>query len=98
MEDNVGTSSKEGERHSRRLSGEEVLDINTSFPMCEKFQPPNKLPTLRSILGRMRYLCGGGKRNMGVKEAATEVAKEVFCKYYHDSICCLSQGGPNKLG
>ena len=80
----------EEERRSRRLSGELVLDVDKSLPMCEKFQPPTKLPTLKSVLGRMRALSGGAKRNMSLKEAAKEVAKEVYCKYYHDTVCCFS--------
>ena len=93
---NMASGSKEGERKSRRLSGEEVLDIDSSFPMCERFQPPGKLPTLRSVLGRMRLICRVGKgleRPPGLKVAADKVAKEVFCKYYHDNICCLTIGG-----
>lgn len=86
-----GNSSKEGERKSRRLSGEEVLDTDNIFPACEKFQPPGKLPSLKSVLGRMKHLCGGGKGQnmMSVKCATAEVAKEVYCKYYHDNICCF---------
>ena len=91
MEETAGTSSK-GERKSKRKSGEVVLDISVNFPTCEKFQPPTKLPTLKSVLGRMRFLCraGMGARNMKVKEAANEVGKEVYSKFYHNTICCMT--------
>ena len=83
-------------RRSKRLSGEEVISIEDSYPMCEKFQPPTKLPNLKSVLGRMRHLCGGGKRNMNVNQAVDEVAKAVYCKYYHDNVCCITIRGISK--
>ena len=75
---------------SRRLSGEPCLEENVNFPPLEKFSPPDKLPTNASILGRIRYLSGGGKRNMLADQAMIEVAKEVEAKYYHDTVYCKS--------
>ena len=51
-------------RRSRRLSGEPVLDEDCHFPMLSKLNPPDKLPTVASIVRRLRMLYGGGKRNM----------------------------------
>ena len=82
----VDTSS----RRSRRLSGEPVLDEDCHFPMLSKFNPPDKLPTVASIVGRLRMLCGGGKRNMTRQQAVAEVSKEIESKYYHDTIHCRS--------
>ena len=88
MEDS--SSGDKDERRSRRLSGEMVLDLDTNFPMCEKLEPVRKLPTNKGVYGRMMSLCSGGKRNMSVQHASSEVAKEVFCKHYHDTVFCLS--------
>ena len=30
---------------------------------------------------------------MSVKSAAREVAKAVYCKYYHDKVCCITLEG-----
>ena len=94
--ENEKGSGKEKGRKSKRLSGEQMISIEESYPACEKFQPPAKLPNLKSVLGRMRHLCGGGKRNMQVKQAVDEVAKEVYCKYFHDNICCITIQGISK--
>ena len=73
--------SSEGKR-SRRLSGEPDLRDDIHFPPLSKFNPPDKLPTIASIIGRLRMLSGGG--NMPANKAVLEVAKEVESKYYHD--------------
>ena len=31
-----------------------------------------------------------GKSNMSYKDAALEVAKELLCKYYHNTVSCVS--------
>ena len=69
-------------KKSRRISGELALHVDY-FPVLLKFNPPDKLPTYASVIGRMRSLCAGGKSNMSKDNAAVEVAKEVMCKYYH---------------
>ena len=77
-------------KRSRRLSGEPALYENIQFPELTKFNPPDKLPTIASVIGRLRYLMGGGKKNMEKERALREVAKEVEAKYYHDTIYCKS--------
>ena len=77
-------------KKSRRLSGEPALHVD-HFPLLLKFDPPDKLPTFASVIGRMRSLCAGGKNNMTKDNAAVEAAKEVMCKYYHDTIYCHSK-------
>ena len=91
----MASGSKEVERKSRRLSGEEVINIDSSYPMCDKLYPTGKLPTLKAVLGRMRSLCGsgGGKKQLSREVALFEMAKEVYCKYYHDNICCMTVQG-----
>ena len=55
------------------------------------FQPPTKLPTLRSVVGRVRFLTAGGKHQMSRDTAIKQVALEVESKYYHDTICCIPE-------
>ena len=82
--------SSEGKR-SRRLSGEPALQDDIHFPPLSKFNPPDKLPTIASIIGRLRMLSGGGRNNMPANKAVLEVAKEVESKYYHDTVFCKSE-------
>ena len=77
-------------KKSRRLSGEPCLLENVNFPSLERFSPHDKLPTNASIIGRIRYLAGGGKKNLSVDKAIYEVTKEVEAKYYHDTVYCKS--------
>ena len=69
------------------------------FSPNEKFQPPEKLPTVKSVLCSILYhvrftlkgqeggIGGGG---VSVKEAIREVAKQVYSKWFCDTVCCLS--------
>jgi hypothetical protein len=77
------------EKRSRRQSGEPVWDADEIFPRFDKFQPPTKLPSIRSAIGRLRNLTSGGKYNMSFEKASREVAKQIFSKYYHDTIYCV---------
>ena len=90
MSDKPGTQTIEAGEKSRRLSGEPVLDADLDFPVSKTFQPPTQLPTYKSVLGRLRFLSSGGKRNMSSMDAAREVSKEIYCKYFHDSVYCSS--------
>ena len=81
-----------GSRLKTRCSGP-LLDSTVIFPLLEHFEHPNKLPTLKSVIGLLRYLT----EEKHSKEAAIlEVAKRIFCKYYHDTVCCLSVRGIEK--
>ena len=70
----------------RRLSGEPALEEDLHLPPLTKFNPPEKLPSTASVIGRMRMLSGGGKSNMSREMAVKEVTKEVDAKYYLDTI------------
>ena len=89
-----GNSSKT----SRRLSGDPPLHLpdDDAFPLLAQFNPPTKLPTKASVIGQLRYLSGGGKRNMTRAQAVIEVAKEVEDKYFHDTVHCKSLHQINK--
>ena len=41
-------------------------------------------------IGRMRMLCGEGKRNLTRQQAVSKVSKEIESKYYHITIHCKS--------
>ena len=43
------------DRKSRRQAGEIICESD-NFPPVAKFQPPTKLPTLSSVIVRVRYL------------------------------------------
>ena len=77
-------------KRSRRQSGEPALQEDLHFPPIPKFNPPDKLPTLASVIGRIRMLSGGGKHNLDIKSAIVQVTKEVESKYFHDTIYCKS--------
>ena len=74
-------------KKSRRQSGEPALHVD-HFPLLERFNPPEKLPSYCSIIARMRMLSAGGRSQMTSDKAAVEVAKEVIYKYYRDTIYC----------
>jgi hypothetical protein len=77
------------ESRSTRSSGP-LLDANVVFPPCKNFEQPNKLPSVKSVIGCLRYLT---EAKYSHENAAKEVAKKVYCKYYHDTVCCLSIRG-----
>lgn len=70
------------------MAGEPVLDADINFPALERFLPATQLPTLGSIIGRLRYLSSGGKRNWSHDQAILQVTVEVESKYYHDTVYC----------
>ena len=75
-------------RKSRRLSGDPPIHLpgDDVFPLLVLFNPPTKLPIKARVIGWLRYLSGGGKRNMTRAQAVSEVAKEVENKYFHDNV------------
>ena len=73
---------------TRKSSG--GMDPNVLFPAMTNFLHPTKLPAIKSVIGVMRHLMAGGKARMAVKEAAREVAKRVYAKWFHDTIFCIS--------
>ena len=78
----------QGRKRSRRQSGEPVWEAD-HFPANAKFQPPTKLPTFKSVIGRVRYLTQGGAYQMQRDMAIKQVALEVESKYYHDTVYCI---------
>ena len=88
MEDRGETSSP---RTPKTRSQTKDLDPDKDFPPCKYFQPPTKLPTVQSVIGMLRYhleMVGIGKVTTDM--AVQEVAKQVYTKYYHDTVFCVS--------
>lgn len=77
----------EGGRVGTRSSGP-VFDLETAFPKMKTFLPATMLPTLESVVGMLRYQQGGGVTTKS--SAIAEVAKQIYAKWYHDSIPCTS--------
>ena len=63
------------------------------FPPIPKFVPSSQLPTLKSVVGVLRYLTSGGKSNVKHDDALREVAKQVYSKWFHDTVYCLTLNG-----
>ena len=84
-----GGAGSSGSRYTR--SSGPVLDLELTFPKMKTYQPPTQLPTVASVVGMLRYFtdrsrCGAGRtRQMGIHE----VAKQIYAKWYHDSVPCI---------
>ena len=68
-------------------------DIDVAFPEMKMFQPRNKLPTMASVVGMLRYYTSLQKGMKGSKASGKvsfrEVAKILTAKWYHDSLPCI---------
>ena len=85
----------QGKARSRR-SGGPVYDPDMDFPPYPKFQPVEKLPTIKSVICMVRDILGGGIKGITEKMAIREVAKQVHCKWYVDTVYCLSLSSINR--
>ena len=73
-------------KKSMRADGP-ILDHVVVFPAMVEFTPRTKLPTMKSIIGVLKFLTD----NKTLHEAAVkEVSKRVYAKYFHDTIYCIS--------
>ena len=84
----VTSDQGQARKKSRRQSGEPAWEFD-HFPPSAKFQPPSKLPTVNSVVGRVRHLTQGGKYQMKREDASKQVALEIESKYYHDTVYCI---------
>ena len=64
------------------------IDPYVMFPVMEAFLPSNQLSTHKSVIAVLRHLTSGGRANTSHKVAVREVAKLVWCKWYHDTVFC----------
>ena len=70
----------------RRSSGP-ILDPDIAFPVADCFQHKNKLPTIKSIIGLLRWYT---EHKFSHQQAVKDVSKIVFAKWYHDTVYCIS--------
>ena len=68
----------------------QIFDFDKEFPSYNTFQPPKKLPTFQSVIGLLKYHLEMGSGVVTTNMAVNEVAKQVYSKYYHDTVYCLS--------
>ena len=72
-----------------------IFDFHKEFPPCKTFQPPTQLPTVRSVIGLLRHhldvTTGTGpmRGKVTTDMAICEVAKQIYAKYYHDTVHCV---------
>ena len=71
-------------------SGGTILDADVEFPPMRTYEPKSKLPTVKSVIGMIRYHTGKGGAGNSVDIAIREVAKQVLAKWYHDTVACKS--------
>ena len=82
----VAGSSKQ---RSTRSDGP-LLDIEAEFPPMKCYEPKSKLPTVKSVVGMIRYHTGKGGAGKSADIALREVAKQIYAKWYHDTVACKS--------
>ena len=71
-------------------SGGKIYYADVEFPAMKTYEPKSKLPTIRSVIGMLRYHVGKGGAGKSVDIAVREIAKQVMAKWYHDTVCCKS--------
>ena len=77
-------------KKTRAQSGGIDPDIN--FPPLDQFSYPTKLPTVGDVIGLLcHFTRSGGHQVTNSHQAATrEVAKQIYMKWYHDTVYCQS--------
>ena len=78
---------------TRNRSGGPVLDPDINFPPMSHYVPKSQLPTNGCVISMVRFLLNGGAGGCGVwslQMCLREVAKQVYAKYYHDTVYCFS--------
>ena len=75
--------------HTSR-SGGSILEADVTFPPMRTYEPKSKLPTIKSVIGMLRYHIGNGGAGRAADMAVREVAKQIVAKWYHETVACLS--------
>ena len=73
---------------TRHQSGD--INPDVEFPVLDQFQRPTQLPTYKSVIGVLQSLTAGGKVNCSHDEAVREVAKQLYAKWFHDTVYCVA--------
>ena len=74
-------------KKTRAQSGGIDPDIN--FPALHQFSYPSKLPTVADVIGLLCHFTHSGGSGHNHQWATREVAKQVYVKWYHDTVFCL---------
>ena len=69
-----------------RHSSGPVMDADIVFPSMEKFLHKTKLPSIKSVIGVLRYMTNNKVTH---ESAVKEVTKLVYSKWYHDTVYCI---------
>ena len=69
------------------------IEPDVLFPEIPKFLPSSQLPTIKSVIGVLRHLTSGGKSQVKHDDAVREVAKQVYAKWFHDTVYCITMPG-----
>ena len=75
-------------KRTRAKSG--GMEPDVVFPSIPSFVPKSQLPTTKSIIGVLRHLTAGRAAQTRHDMAVKEVSKQVYAKWYHDTIYCMS--------
>ena len=83
-----GVAGASKQRTSR--SDGPILDVDAEFPPMRSYEPRTKLPSIRSVVGMVKYHTGKGGAGNSTDMAVREVAKQIYAKWYHDTVACKS--------
>ena len=73
---------------ARTRSGGPVYDPDMVFSPAPNFQSQDQLPTIKSVISLMSYHVE--VKNMDRAIAHQEVTKQVYCKWFADTVFCVS--------
>ena len=76
--------------HKKTRQSGPLLDPDIDFPMIAKFSNPKKLPLYSDVIGVLRYLLESKNTNIEVNQALNEVKKNLYSKWYHDTVYCIT--------
>ena len=71
-------------------SGGPIFEVDVEFPPMKTYEPKTKLPTIKSVIGMIRFHVGRGGAGHSTDVGVREVAKLIQAKWYHDTVACKS--------
>ena len=72
-----------------------AFNADRDFAPSQDLQPSTKLPFVKSVIGMLRYhMQREGKGTVANAMTTGKVAKQVYAKYFHDTIFCVSAVSP----
>ena len=86
----ASSTSSSTRRRTRSDDKVKEFDCDKDFPPQKFFKPPTKLPTVQSVICMIRYHLEKGIGSVTKDMAIREVTKQIYAKYYHDTVYCVS--------